>query len=72
MAAPRGRSRLCAALLAAAVPACAIGPAEDPGCHKDPDCDLGFVCRAGACFRVTTTESPPNDPADAGAGGLAD
>lgn len=69
MAARRGRPRLPAAFLAAVLlPACAVGAVEDPGCHKNAECDPGFTCRAGACFRVTTSESPPSDPAASDAG----
>jgi len=73
MAARRRHPRWQAALLACgcaalmAPPACVIGPDQDPGCHADADCDPGFTCRAGACFRVTTSRSPPGEPADAGA-----
>jgi hypothetical protein len=45
--------------------ACALGDEDEPGCRSDGECDVGFVCRAGACFRYTTEQSPPHDPADA-------
>ena len=49
--------------------ACVIGEDEEPGCKADEACGEGFLCRAGACFRVTTGLTPPKDPADAGDGG---
>ena len=62
--------RLAFALLALASPiaaSCALGTERDPGCQSDGECEQGFVCRAGACFRFTTSESPPAEPsADAG------
>ena len=48
--------------------ACSIGE-EEPGCQSDEACGEGYLCRAGACFRVTTGLTPPKDPADAGDGG---
>lgn len=54
--------------LASGVASCVLG-SDEPGCHDDTECDDGFVCRAGACFRVTTSRSPPVDQADAGDGG---
>jgi hypothetical protein len=48
--------------------ACVVG-SGDPGCRSDAECDEGFTCRAGACFRLTTGASPPADPSDAGDGG---
>jgi len=41
--------------------ACVIGEEEEPGCHRDAECD-GGVCRNGACFEVTFGQSPPADP----------
>jgi hypothetical protein len=55
--------------LAVAPLACVLGPAEAPGCRSDVECDPGFSCRAGTCFRVTTPLSTPRDPGDAGVGG---
>lgn len=57
--------------------ACVLGSEEEPGCHNDAECDDGFVCRSGACFRITTDLSPPRDPAmndagDAGDTGLSE
>jgi hypothetical protein len=57
--------------------ACALGGDEEPGCRDDAECGGDFVCRAGACFRVTTGLLPPQDPAagdagDAGDAGLDD
>jgi len=49
--------------------ACVIGPDSSPGCRSDAECDPSFACRAGACFRQTTTLSPPRDLADAGDAG---
>lgn len=56
---------------------CVVGEEEAPGCRQDSECEEGFVCRAGACLRVTTGLSPPRDPEDAGQdeagdGGLVD
>jgi Cys-rich repeat protein len=51
---------------------CALGEEEEPGCREDAECAEGFVCRGGACFHITTSLSPPNDPGvkdDAGDGG---
>jgi hypothetical protein len=45
-------------LVAAAI-GCALGPEQEPGCHRDTDCGEGFACRAGACFRATTDRSSP-------------
>lgn len=65
-------------LLALAVgPAgCALGEEEEPGCRRDADCEPAFVCRAGACFAITTGLSPPLAPdaghEDAGDGGVPD
>lgn len=47
-----------AVALGAAV-GCALGPEQEPGCKVDADCDEGFVCKAGACFRTTTGHTPP-------------
>jgi hypothetical protein len=49
--------------------ACALGEEDEPGCHADAECGGGFVCRAGACFRLTTGLSPPQDPAEDGGDG---
>ncbi len=43
------------------VAACAIGPESTPGCREDEDCDPGFSCSAGACFKNTTERTPPKD-----------
>jgi len=48
-------------LAIAAVASCAVGEEEEPGCHRDADCD-GGTCRNGACFKVTFGQSPPVDP----------
>ncbi len=49
---------------------CALGPEQAPGCKVDADCDDGFTCVAGACFRTPTPTSPPAvDAGDGGDGG---
>jgi hypothetical protein len=30
---------------------CVLGSPEEPGCGEDAECDEGFSCRAGACFK---------------------
>ncbi|MCK6591277.1 MAG: hypothetical protein L6Q76_27310 [Polyangiaceae bacterium] len=51
-----------------AAAACAVGDDEEPGCESDEACGDGYLCRRGACFRVSTGLTPPSDPADAGGG----
>jgi hypothetical protein len=56
------RRAIAAAIAAAGVTAalgCALGPEQEPGCHDDADCDDGFTCLSGACFRTTTDRSAP-------------
>jgi hypothetical protein len=51
---------------------CALGPEQAPGCHSSADCDPGFTCTEGACFRTTTDRTEPADGgADADAAGDA-
>lgn len=52
-----------------AAAACALGDEDEPGCETDEACGEGYLCRAGACFRVTTGLTPPKEPEDAGDGG---
>jgi hypothetical protein len=54
------------------ISACALGVEEEPGCRSDEACGEGYLCRAGACFRVTTGLTPPQDSSDAGDAGDAD
>lgn len=58
--------------LIAAGGACALGEEEEPGCRGDAHCDDGFVCRGGACFRITTGPSPPLDLDEDDAGNASD
>lgn len=48
---------------------CALGEEEEPGCRADAECPEGFLCRGGACLRITTPLSPPNDPGAVNDGG---
>jgi hypothetical protein len=48
---------------------CALGTEQEPGCHGDGDCGAGWVCRAGACFGLTTGLSSPDAAADGGDAG---
>jgi hypothetical protein len=69
----RGPRLFAAAVLGTVIAAlgCVVGPDEEPGCHRDAECDEGFACRAGACFRTTTDASPPPAPDGGDAGGDA-
>lgn len=58
--------------LIAAGGACALGEEEEPGCRGDVHCGDGFVCRGGACFRITTGPSPPPGPDEDDAGDASD
>jgi hypothetical protein len=44
---------------------CAID-GKDPGCGADTGCARGYVCRGGACMRLTT---PVTEAGAGGAGG---
>ncbi len=58
--------------LGASLGGCVLGKEKAPGCRVDHDCDPGFVCRAGACFRYNTEAGTPIDPSkDGGADGAA-
>lgn len=64
-----------AAFAVGAAAGCVLGEPEDPGCSEDAECDEGYFCRAGACFRETSGGGPaPKDagsdaPSDGGADG---
>jgi len=47
---------------------CVLGSEQPPGCRVDhpDDCDPGFVCRAGACFRYNNEAGKPIDPSTDG------
>lgn len=42
---------------------CVLGSEQPPGCRvgHPHDCDPGFVCRAGACFRYNNEAGTPID-----------
>lgn len=53
----------------AAFAGCVLGGSEEPGCSEDAECEEGFSCRAGACFKETTGGAfvPPDAGSDADA-----
>ena len=65
---PRLAPRIAPALIALATlcGACALGD-EEPGCRDDAECPDGFLCRAGACFRIAAGEGPADAGSDADA-----
>jgi hypothetical protein len=71
------RTRLAAIALLSLAPligaggVCALGEEEEPGCRDDALCGEGYVCRGGACFRITTGLSTP-DPGEEEAGSASD
>ena len=66
---------LCLVLVAglASLGGCVLGSEQAPGCRVDhpDDCERGFVCRAGACFRYNTEAGTPIDPSQKDGGGNA-
>ena len=69
---PRGMAALRSTLLTVEGRPAERRPDADIPPELDEACGEGYLCRAGACFRVTTGLTPPQDPADAGAGDSGD